>query len=124
MSVSIDDMADEIMRGLTEYVELATDEMKSAVKKASTTVKNEIKATAPQNTGKYASSWGTKTLSQDSNSLNMVVYSKTHYYLAHLLENGHANRGGGRTSAQPHIAQAEEKGIAQLEEEIERALRG
>lgn len=124
MSISIDDMATEIMNGLTEYVDLATDEMKKAVKKAATKVKTEIKENAPKKTGAYADSWATKTDSEDSNSLGMIVYSKDRYWQAHLLEHGHALRGGGRTSAQPHIEPAQEVGEKLLEEEIERALSG
>ena len=42
--------------------------------------------------------------------------------LAHLLENGHAKRGGGRVRAIPHIAPAEQMGIEQLESDITKAL--
>jgi hypothetical protein len=52
----------------------------------------------------------------------MVVHSKTRYQIAHLLEKGHAKRGGGRVAAKPHIAPAEEKGIRELKQEIERGL--
>ena len=38
---SIDNMASAIMEGLTEYANLATDDMKKAVKKAGTSVKKE-----------------------------------------------------------------------------------
>ena len=44
--------------------------------------------------------------------------------LSHLLENGHAKRGGGRVQAIPHIKPAEQAGIEKLEEDIERALKG
>lgn len=53
---SIDDMADEIMRGLTEYADLADAAMKAAVKKTATSVKKEISANAPKRTGRYAKS--------------------------------------------------------------------
>ena len=42
-TVNINDMADVIMQGLTEYAELATEDMKEAVKSASKTVQKEIK---------------------------------------------------------------------------------
>ena len=40
--VTIDQMASAIMDGLTEYADLATDELKKSVKKAGKTVKDEI----------------------------------------------------------------------------------
>ena len=121
--VRVDQMADAIMQGLTEYADLATDEMKSAVKKAGKTVKEEIEANAPKDTGKYASSWAAKTTQENANTLVQTVYSRNRYQLAHLLEHGHAKRGGGRVPGKPHIAPAEQKGIDKLETEIERALR-
>ena len=121
--VRVDQMADAIMQGLTEYADLATDEMKSAVKKAGKTVKEEIEANAPKDTGKYASSWAEKTTQENANTLVQTVYSRNRYQLAHLLEHGHAKRGGGRVPGKPHIAPAEQKGIEKLETEIERALK-
>ena len=121
--VRVDQMADAIMQGLTEYADLATDEMKSAVKKAGKTVKDEIKANAPKDTGRYASSWTTKTTQESATTLVQTVYSRNRYQLAHLLEHGHAKRGGGRVAARPHIAAAEAEGIEQLEAEIERSIR-
>ena len=58
--VRVDQMADEIMKGLMEYADLATDEMKAAVKDAGKLAKEEISATAPKDTGKYAKSWTSK----------------------------------------------------------------
>ena len=122
-SVRIEQMADEIMKGLTEYADLATSEVKSAVRKSAKTVKKEISTNAPVRTGKYAKSWTVKTTEENSQRLVQTVYSPTRYMLAHLLEHGHAKRGGGRVAGKPHIAPAEEAGIRQLEAEIERALR-
>ena len=119
---SVDDMASEIMKGLTEYADLADTEMKKAVRKTATAVKKEISANAPKRTGKYAKSWATKKTKENSHSLEMTVHSKNRYQLAHLLEKGHAKRSGGRVAGKPHIAPAEENGVQMLENLIKEAL--
>ena len=123
-TIRIDQMADAIMQGLNEYAELATEDMKKAVKAASKTVKKEIQAGAPQKSGAYSKSWAVKTVRETANSLEQTVHSKNRYQLAHLLEHGHAKRGGGRVSGKSHIAPAEQMGIKQLEDAIEKALGG
>ena len=119
---SIDNMAAEIMKGLTEYADLANESMKKAVKKTATEVKKEISANAPKDTGAYAKSWAVKKTKENSHSLEMTVHSKNRYQLAHLLEKGHAKRGGGRVAGKPHIAPAEENGVQMLEKLIEEVL--
>ncbi len=119
---SIDDMASEIMRGLTEYADLADTEMKKAVKKTATAVKNEIFANAPKKSGRYKKSWAVKKVKENSHTLEMTVHSKNRYQIAHLLEHGHAKRGGGRVAAIPHIAPAEQHGEEMLTNLIEEAL--
>ena len=119
---SVDDMASEIMKGLTEYADLADTEMKKAVRKTATEVKKEISSNAPKDTGAYSKSWATKKVSENSHSLEMTVHSKNRYQLSHLLEHGHAKRGGGRVAGKPHIAPAEENGEELLENLIRKAL--
>ena len=121
-TVSVDQMADAIMKGLEEYNDLAADEMKKAVRKSARLVKTEINGSAPVRTGRYAKSWTTKATKESDHSLEVTVYSPSRYMLAHLLENGHAKRGGGRVRAIPHIAPAEQMGIEQLESDITKAL--
>ena len=123
-TVRVDQMTDAIMQGLTEYAKLANADMKKAVKSASKTVRKEIQAGAPQKSGAYKKSWAVKTVRETANSLEMTVHSKNRYQLAHLLEYGHAKRGGGRISGKPHIAPAEQMGIEQLENDIKKALGG
>ena len=119
---SVDAMADEIMKGLTEYADLAEEGMKKAVKKTAKSVKDEISANAPKRTGAYSKSLTAKKTKEKSHSLEITVHSRNRYQLAHLLEKGHAKRGGGRVSGKPHIAPAEEKGLQLFEELIEEAL--
>ena len=123
-TVRVDQMTDAIMQGLTEYAKLANADMKKAVKNASKAVRKEIQAGAPQKSGAYKKSWTVKTVRETANSLEMTVHSKNRYQLAHLLEYGHAKRGGGRISGKPHIAPAEQMGIEQLENDIKKALGG
>ena len=121
---TIDQMANVIMEGLQEYADLATEDLKAAVKKAGKEAKDQVQAGAPVRTGKYKKSWSTKNTKETSNSLEVTVYSKDRYQIAHLLEFGHAKRGGGRVKAIPHIASAESNAAEMLEREVERALQG
>ena len=122
-NVRIGELADAIMETLEKYADLAAKDVKQVVRDAGETVKKEIRANAPKDTGDYTKSWEVKKTRETSASLTLTVHFKNRYQLAHLLEYGHAKRGGGRVEGKAHIAPAEEKGIRQLEEEIERSLR-
>ncbi len=122
-TIKIDQLADIVMKGLQDYAKLVADDLKTDVQKAGQTVKKQIESTAPKKTGKYSKSWTVKKTKETSDSIQVVVHSKNRYQLTHLLEFGHAKRGGGRTRAFPHIAPAEQAGIEQLTRDIERDLR-
>ena len=119
----IDQMAHVIMEGLQDYADLATEDMKAAVKKAGNKAISDVQAGAPVMTGKYKKSWAVKTTKENANAMEVTVDSRNRYQLAHLLEFGHAKRGGGRTRAFPHIAPAEEAAAELLEREVEAALK-
>lgn len=121
-SVKVDQMAAAIEQQLTEYKDLASDELKKAVKKAGKTAKEDINGSAPVRTGKYAKSWASKVTAENSVGIEVTVYSPSRYMLAHLLENGHAKRGGGRVRAIPHIKPAEDHAVEELERDITLAL--
>ena len=121
-TIPVDQLASEVMSGLEEYAKLAADVLKKEIQEAGKTAKKQIEATAPRKTGRYAKSWAVKKVSETSNSLEVTVHSRNRYMLTHLLENGHAKRGGGRVAAIPHIAPAEELAVQTLEKNIEREL--
>jgi hypothetical protein len=122
--VSVDQLEDAIRKVLEEYASLASDEMKDAVKKTAKDVRTDIRDSAPVRTGKYKKSWSVKKVNETSNSINLVVHSRNRYQIAHLLENGHAKRNGGRVAARPHIAPAEQHGNEELEKLIKEKLKG
>lgn len=86
-------------------------------------MKKDIQTNAPKRTGRYKKSWAVKKTAESSNSITMTIHSKDRYQIAHLLEHGHAKRGGGRVAGREHIAPAEEKGNRELVQKIERGLR-
>lgn len=121
--IKVDELARVVMEGLQEYTDLATEDMKAAVKKAGNEAKKDIQANAPEDTGAYKKSWAVKTTKETFNAMEVTVHSRNRYQLAHLLEFGHAKRGGGRTRAFPHIAPAEQRAAELLEREVEAALK-
>ena len=122
--MKVSELAKEIEKELTLQMETSTKVVKSAIKEVASEVKDEIQSGAPVGkTGKYAKSWRTKATEETPTSITYTVHAtKKGYPLAHLLEFGHAKRGGGRTAAQPHIKKAEENGAVKLEEMIRRGL--
>lgn len=116
------DLAKAVMEELNAYSGLTGTAMKEAVRSAAATMRKGIKSNAPERTGTYKKSWTATKTGETSDTLSMAVHSPRRYMIAHLLENGHAKRGGGRVPGIPHIAQAEEKGRERLMEELDRKL--
>ena len=72
-TVSVDQLSEAVLEELEEYNELAADTVKESVKKAGTTVRNQIKETAPRLTGRYARSWASKTTAESSTSIPHIA---------------------------------------------------
>ena len=52
-NVKIEEMASAIMESMEEYADLATEDLKKAVKSAGEAVRDEIREKAPKRTGAY-----------------------------------------------------------------------
>lgn len=104
-----------------EYLDDVQENVKDDVQKAADDAVKELKSTSPKLTGKYAKSWKQKTVKESSNEKDIVVHAGR-YQLTHLLENGHAKRGGGRVQGIPHIKPVEEKVTEKLEDDIKEDL--
>lgn len=122
--VSINQMADAIAQSMSEYAELSNETMKKSVTEVGQSVKKDIQGSAPVKTGRYKKSWVVQKVKENANTLVVAVHSRDRYQIAHLLEHGHAKRGGGRVAAIPHIASAEQRGAEELVSKIERGLSG
>ena len=115
-TVSVDEMGNAIQKEFEEYVELTTKELKDICEDVAEDTKKEIQANAPVDTGRYKKSWDITKTKDRTQEVEYTVHSKTQYRLTHLLEFGHAKRGGGRTKAQPHIAKGEQLAIRELKQ--------
>ena len=114
MGISIDKLAGAVMDGLKEYAGAVAEDLKQAAKKTAEDCAKELRSTSPTATGKYRKGWTVKKAFESGTSARYTVHNATAYQLTHLLEKGHAKRGGGRVAAIPHIALAEEKAIEQM----------
>lgn len=100
--VAIDNLANEIQSILSEYGESATEVMQEAMDGVLQEGVRDLKSTSPKKTGDYAKGWA-KQKTTSRLGVSGVIYNKTKPQLTHLLENGHANRNGGRTPGKAHI---------------------
>lgn len=97
-----------------------SDVVKDMTKKGAQTLKSEARG-AVGGTGKYASGW-TSQAETGRVSAQGTIYNSRLPGLPHLLEHGHANRGGGRTAGRPHIARVEEALIKEFESKVKAKL--
>lgn len=102
--------AEEFMQILKEYTEDVTQAIEKETESTADKILKETKNLAPKRTGEYARSFG-KTKKRLSSGLECYVWNKKHYRRVHLLEFGHAKRGGGRVAARPHLRPAHDKYI-------------
>jgi NAD-dependent DNA ligase len=124
MKIKAEQLADTINHELSSYVEDAQDVMKDAVLDAGKEAVKELKEKSPKRTGRYAKSWAVKKVKESTTELDTVVHSRKLYGLTHLLENGHAKRGGGRVQGISHIKPVEENVTSKLEKDIRHGLQG
>lgn len=115
---SINDLANEISRELRLYMADLNNGLEVAKEETAKELVQDLKLISPEATGDYKKGWRIK-----SERGKFIVYNKTNYMLTHLLEKGHAKRGGGRVGAQIHIAPAEERAAANYVEKVENMIK-
>lgn len=121
-SVNIDNLAAEITLAVKEYTEDVAGAIEKEADQASQRLVNEIRARSPRRTGEYAKGWSRKKQGRDG-EIRYVVYNRAKPWLAHLLEFGHAKRGGGRVEGRPHIRPTADKEIEAFQQRVRAIIR-
>lgn len=100
----LDEYGDDVQGNMDEIIQKVG---KSGV----TALRNESKAKF--NGTKYAKGW--KATTEKTRLSTRVIIHNTLPGLPHLLEKGHAKRGGGRVSGREHIAPVEDQIVREIE---------
>lgn len=114
----------EIAKVLTKYGDEVAENIQKVTKEIARKSAKAVKQNAQTNfsgTGKYAAGW-TSQVKEGRYSSQGIIYNRAKPGLPHLLEHGHAKRGGGRTNGKVHIAPVEQEVIKSFEEAIKKAL--
>lgn len=122
--VSIDQLASVVNEALSEYTDDLAIVVKDTAKEVGDKTAKQLKGTSPKRIGGYARNWRAKVISESTENVEVTVHNARWYMLTHLLEHGHAKRGGGRVAARPHIAAAEQAGIQMYQDELKRRIEG
>lgn len=116
----------ELTETLAEYSKLASGEVDRICEEVADETLQMVRRSSAKRTGKYARSWK-KKVTKKANGIEITIHN-TQASLTHLLEFGHRTRrkysGKSHTSAQAHIAPAEEFAKRELETRIKKALGG
>jgi hypothetical protein len=121
--VGIDGLQDALEKILEEYGDEIEQKNEEVVQKVGRKGAKALRESASGkfNGNKYAPSWSV-TFEGDRIHQTAIIYNKRMPGLAHLLEHGHAKRGGGRTDGNPHIKPVEEEIVKLFEDTLRREL--
>lgn len=103
----------EIERGIQK-------EVNQSIKKLVVATKRD----APVRTGQYKRAISSKKSMDKSGAYSKVWYVKApHYRLAHLLNDGHAKRSGGRVNGDHHITKNEKIAVNEFQDAVKDVIR-
>lgn len=116
-----DGLAAEISKALADYTKEVTEAIEKETEKSGKELLEEVRKNAPVRTGKYKKGFRIKKENKKG-EVNRIVYNAAKPGLVHLLELGHAKRGGGRVAGIPHMAPALEKVETQYLKNIQKII--
>lgn len=121
------DLNISLEKAMAQLLEDYGDTIRVEVEEVIVDVGNEtgryLRANSPKRTGDYAKGWRGKKLTNTFYGSQLIIYNETDWQLTHLLNNGHANRDGGRTAGDHHIDNAEKFANELLVRKVEERLK-
>lgn len=122
--ISPDELGVEIANIISEYTEDVASAVEEEVDDTAKKVKDDVQKSGAWKdiSGKYRKGWAIKKEDRKGETVR-IIYNKNKPGLPHLLELGHAKRGGGRVAARPHMQPAYDKHVPQMERNIENIIK-
>lgn len=124
--VGVGDIVGEITGLMQEYANDVAEDMKIDAKEVAKEAVKELKTTSPvgegSKKGHYNKGWTYSVGKDSAYKIGITVHNSKKPGLAHLLEKGHAKRGGGRVNSAPHISPVEQKVIENYEKRLKERL--
>ena len=120
--IPVDRLSAEINKILTEYGEEVQENVDEATQRVAKAGAKAVRSASQVFDGnKYFKGWKSK-FEKERLSSTGIIYNGDLPGLPHLLEKGHAKRGGGRTDGVAHIGPAEDKIIEDFTKAVKKAI--
>lgn len=124
-NIQIDQLADEISAQLETFAKNVRDGVKKAVDESMDEMVKETrsKAQARPGGGRYKRKIGATVGANTLTTYSKVWHVKApQYRLAHLLDKGHALRGGGRYEGNQHVTNAANHAAESFQRKLEEVI--
>jgi hypothetical protein len=122
--INIDSLANEIVSAVQAYTDDVQDAITVAVHEEAEACAKEVRSNSKAYgwSNEYSNGW--RIVREDKRGYSKrTIWNPKNYRLVHLLEKGHAKRGGGRVRAFPHVGPAEQKYTIRLTDRIGSIIR-
>lgn len=122
VDVRPDRLVGAIVDAVQSYTEAVGEAIAAEVKDTADAVLKEAKRDSPIRTGSYKRGW-VRQAQRAPGMSKYTIWNKKHYRLVHLLEFGHAKKGGGRVEGRPHLGPAYARHGATMPDRIKTIIR-
>ena len=129
--VKPDELSKVLKESLEKWAEVTEEAAQLGVRQTANQLLPDLQNAKPAGSeryrswARYNSGWVSSLLVRKGKTfVSYVLHNAKEYQLTHLLEHGHAVRGGGRAAAFPHIAPVAERAEDLLFDNIIKNVRG